>query len=271
MVPIYTTQRPGYRLKHIKNAIAIGSGKGGVGKSTFTVNMAVALAQTGVNVGILDADIYGPSIPTMLGNKEKVTLHDDHYQPIYAHGIQAMSMGYLTGHAQEALIWRGPMLAKALLEMINHTAWDNLDYLLIDLPPGTGDIQLSLAQKIPLAGGIVITSPQHIATQDADKAIRLFQKTQIPCLGVVENFSTYRCEQCGHDHMLFDQGGAQALATQHHIPYLGHLPLHPSIGQGADRGMPIVLTDHPMKQAFENILQTVMTRLRQQPIIDSSS
>ncbi len=188
----HQTQLAGKMLKGVKNVIAIGSGKGGVGKSTIAANLAIALARSGARVGLLDADIYGPSIPLMFGINTQPEIKDDHYIPVNAHGVDTMSIGLLTSD-ESALIWRGPMLAKSLLQMMNLTLWDNLDYLFIDLPPGTGDIQLSLVQKIPLAGAVIVSTPQQIATLDAEKAIKMFERTNVPVLGIIENMNLFNC------------------------------------------------------------------------------
>lgn len=256
----HKTQLPGKGLRHIKNTIAVASGKGGVGKSTVTVNLATALARLGAKVGILDADIYGPSIPLMLGNTEPIQIKDDHYVPVLAHGIQAMSIGYLTGQDQ-ALIWRGPMLAKTLIQMIDRTAWDELDYLLIDLPPGTGDIQLTLVQKIPLTGAIVVTTPQTVATLDAQKAIDMFSKTNVDVLGLIENMSMHHCSQCGHEEPIFGSGGAEQLCQTHQCVLLGQLPLDQTIRRHCDQGSPVSLqsdndlTDTLIKTALRSVIE----------------
>lgn len=248
----HQTQLPGKGLRGVKNTIAVASGKGGVGKSTVCVNLAVALARAGARVGILDADIYGPSIPLMLGEHQPVQLQDDRYLPVQAHGLQAMSIAYLT-NPEQALIWRGPMLAKSLLQMLDITLWDELDYLFIDLPPGTGDIQLSLVQKIPLTAAVVVTTPQNVATLDAQKAIKMFEKTAIDVLGVLENMSLHVCGQCGHEEALFGSGGGERLSESFHLPLLGQLPLDGRIRQQCDEGTPAALQDpggHFMKAAL---------------------
>lgn len=236
-IKAHRTQLTGKGLRGIKNTIAIASGKGGVGKSTVTVNLAAALARAGARVGILDADIYGPSIPLMLGKTAPVEVSGEHYLPVMAHGIQAMSIGYLTD-GEPALIWRGPMLAKSLLQMIDITQWDELDYLLIDLPPGTGDIQLSLVQKIPLTAAIIVTTPQNVATLDAEKAFKMFSRTNIDVLGVIENMSLHVCSQCGHQEAIFSSGGAQQLCETNHSKLLGQLPLDKRISSECDQGTP---------------------------------
>lgn len=240
LIKAHKTQLVGKGLRGVKNTIAIASGKGGVGKSTVTINLATALARMGARVGILDADIYGPSMPLMLGHTEPVQISGDAYLPVQAHGIQAMSIGYLTDNDQ-ALIWRGPMLAKSLIQMLDITLWDNLDYLFIDLPPGTGDIQLTLVQKIPLTAAIVVTTPQNVATLDAQKALHMFAKTGIDVLGVVENMSTHRCSQCGHEEAIFGEGGAETLCETHHTALLGQLPLDARIRKQCDDGTPTAI------------------------------
>jgi len=233
----HRTQFVGKGLRGVKNTIAVASGKGGVGKSTVTVNIATALAKLGARVGILDADIYGPSIPLMLGTKGPVEISDGVYLPIQAYGLQSMSIGYLTD-MEQALIWRGPMLAKSLIQMLNGTRWDELDYLFIDLPPGTGDIQLTLVQKIPLTAAIVVTTPQNVATLDAQKALTMFGKTNIDVLGVIENMSTHWCSQCGHEEAIFGEGGAVELCKTQKSTLLGQLPLNGTIRKQCDNGLP---------------------------------
>jgi len=254
-IKAHRTQLVGKGLRGIKNTIAIASGKGGVGKSTVAVNLAISLAKAGAKVGILDADIYGPSIPLMLGKVNPVEISGEHYLPASAHGIQAMSIGYLTD-SEQALIWRGPMLAKSLIQMLDITLWDELDYLIIDLPPGTGDIQLSLVQKIPLTAAVVVTTPQNIATLDAQKAIKMFERTNIDVLGLVENMSLHVCSQCGHQEAIFGEGGGQKLGEKFHVQLLGQLPLDSRIRQECDEGHPTAANpDDPLARPF---LQTAM-------------
>jgi ATP-binding protein involved in chromosome partitioning len=263
----HRTQFVGKGLRGIKNVIAVASGKGGVGKSTVTVNIATALAQLGARVGILDADIYGPSIPLMLGTKGPVELsEDDFYLPIQAYGLQTMSIGYLTD-MEQALIWRGPMLAKSLIQMLDGTRWDDLDYLFIDLPPGTGDIQLTLVQKIPLTAAIVVTTPQNVATLDAQKALTMFAKTGVDVLGVVENMSTHWCSHCGHEEAIFGEGGAQDLCKTQKSTLLGQLPLNGIIRQQCDKGLPSASQiEHDIAQPFIKTAMKSVIELANKPI-----
>lgn len=232
-----------FSIPGIKNIIAIASGKGGVGKSTTTVNLALALASQNHRVGILDADIYGPNQPHMLGSTAKPALHDkDRFEPVVRFGLQTMSMGYLVD-TSDPMVWRGPMVVKALHQMLYFTAWDNLDYLLIDLPPGTGDVQLTLSQKTPLNGAIIVTTPQEVALLDARKGLAMFRKVDVPILGVIENMSVYHCDQCGHDAHIFGEGGAEKLAAEFNVSLLGKLPLTLKIRAQADAGKPIVIAE----------------------------
>nr|WP_262378489.1 iron-sulfur cluster carrier protein ApbC [Luteimonas viscosa] len=227
----------------IRNILAIASGKGGVGKSTTAVNLALALAADGARVGVLDADVYGPSIPTMLGLSGKPDSPDGKsILPMRAHGIEAMSIGFLVD-ADTPMIWRGPMATSALTQLLNDTLWggeEGLDYLIVDLPPGTGDIQLTLAQKIPVAGAVVVTTPQDVATLDARKALRMFEKVDVAVLGLVENMAQHVCSNCGHVEHLFGQGGGERMAAQYGVPLLGSLPLEIGIREQGDAGVPIV-------------------------------
>lgn len=226
----------------IKNIIAVASGKGGVGKSTVAVNLALALSAEGAKVGMLDADIYGPSQPQMLGvqGQRPEIIDQKAMQPIMAHGIALMSIGLLVDPA-DPTIWRGPMVTQALQQMLTETAWPTLDYLIIDLPPGTGDTQLSLAQRIPVSGAVIVTTPQEIALLDARKGLRMFEKVGVTVLGVVENMAGHTCSQCGHVDPVFDAGGAAALAEKYHVPVLGSLPLDGQIRAQADGGAPTVV------------------------------
>lgn len=251
-------------IKSIKNIIAVASGKGGVGKSTTSVNLAIALAQEGANVGILDADIYGPNQPHMLGIKQRPETGgaDKSLNPVEAHGIQSMSIGYLIEQDQ-AVIWRGPMVTGALQQLLNDTKWQDLDYLIVDLPPGTGDVQLTMAQKIPVSGAVIVTTPQDIALLDARKAIAMFNKVAVPTLGVIENMSGYQCSQCGHEEHIFGVGGGQELAEKYSVDYLGHLPLDLTVRQQADAGVPIVVSqpDSPIAKSYRNMALAIATNL----------
>jgi ATP-binding protein involved in chromosome partitioning len=233
-------------LPRIRNVIAVGSGKGGVGKSTTAVNLALALAGEGARVGVLDADVYGPSIPTMLGLTGRPDSPDGKaIEPMRAHGIDAMSIGLMV-EADTPMIWRGPMATSALTQLLEQTLWGSdgqLDYLIVDLPPGTGDIQLTLSQKIPVAGAVVVTTPQDVATLDARKALRMFEKVQVPVLGLVENMAVHVCSNCGHVEHLFGHGGGERIAAQYQVPLLGSLPLDIGIRMQGDAGTPIVAAD----------------------------
>jgi ATP-binding protein involved in chromosome partitioning len=230
-------------LANVKNIIAVASGKGGVGKSTTAVNLALALAAEGAIVGILDADIYGPSIPMMLGLSGKPDSFDGKtLQPKVSFGVQTISIGYLVD-ADQPMIWRGPMVTGALQQLLTQTAWNNLDYLIIDLPPGTGDIQLTLAQQIPVSGAVIVTTPQDIALLDAQRGLGMFQKVHVPILGLVENMSVHLCRQCGHEEAIFGQGGGMAMASKNQVDLLGSLPLDSRIRENADSGRPTLIAD----------------------------
>ena len=227
-------------LEGIKNVIAVASGKGGVGKSTTAVNLALALQAEGARVGILDADIYGPSIPRMLGCQGQPESSDGKsLEPMIGHGIQSMSIGYLV-EEDTPMIWRGPMVTQALEQLLNDTRWDNVDYLIIDLPPGTGDIQLTLAQRIPVSGAVIVTTPQDIALLDARKGLKMFEKVEVPVLGIIENMSIHICSQCGHSEHIFGEGGGARMSADHGVDLLGSLPLDIRIREQADSGNPSV-------------------------------
>ncbi|MEJ2534676.1 MAG: iron-sulfur cluster carrier protein ApbC [Gammaproteobacteria bacterium] len=226
----------------IRNIIAVASGKGGVGKSSTAVNLALALAADGARVGILDADIYGPSIPRMLGVSGKPETDGKRIFPHTAHGLKVMSMGFLV-EEETAMIWRGPMVTSALQQMLGESDWGELDYLVIDLPPGTGDIQLTLVQKIPVAGAVIVTTPQDIALLDARRALQMFRKLDVAVLGVVENMSTHVCSQCGHEEPIFGSGGGARMAADYEIPLLGQLPLALRIREDLEAGRPTVVAD----------------------------
>ncbi len=239
-------------LPGVKNTIAIASGKGGVGKSTTAVNLALALQAEGASVGILDADIYGPSQPRMLGCFQKPESKDGkRLEPNVSYGIQSMSIGYLIDE-ETPMIWRGPMVTSALEQLLGDTNWTDLDYLIIDLPPGTGDIQLTLCQKIPVSGAIIVTTPQDIALLDARKALRMFEKVEVSVLGIIENMSTHICSECGHEDHIFGEGGGNAMASQYNVTLLGDLPLDTTIRQGVDDGKPTValFPDSPVTASY---------------------
>ncbi|MGA8261748.1 MAG: iron-sulfur cluster carrier protein ApbC [Arenicellales bacterium] len=239
----HTVQKGVKPLEGVRNMIAVASGKGGVGKSTVAVNLALALSAEGARIGILDADIYGPSQPRMLGITGKPESRDGKsMEPLTRYGLQAMSIGFLIDE-ETPMIWRGPMVTQALEQMLKETHWDNLDYLVIDLPPGTGDTQLTLAQRVPVTGAVIVTTPQDIALLDARKAYKMFEKVEIPVLGVVENMSTHICSQCGHEEHVFGEGGGRRMAEQYGVPFLGDLPLDMQIRIDADGGKPSVVSD----------------------------
>ena len=230
-------------IKGIKNVIAIASGKGGVGKSSTAANIALALSKEGANVGILDADIYGPSQPQMLGITKKPSSKDGKsMEPIIAHDIQAMSIGFLVDQ-ETPMVWRGPMVTSTLEQLLKETNWDNLDYLIIDLPPGTGDIQLTLAQKIPVTGAIIVTTPQDIALLDARRGLKMFEKVNIPILGIVENMSTHICSNCGHEEHIFGKDGGEKMCKDYNTELLGSLPLDINIRKDLDLGKPTIVSN----------------------------
>jgi ATP-binding protein involved in chromosome partitioning len=250
----------------IRNIIAVASGKGGVGKSTLAVNLALALSAEGARVGILDADIYGPSQPRMLGVNAKPESEDGRrLKPIIAYHLQAMSIGFLV-EEDTPMIWRGPMVTQALEQLLKDTAWEDLDYLVIDLPPGTGDTQLTLAQKVPVSGSVIVSTPQDIALLDARKAFKMFEKVEVPVLGVVENMSTHICSQCGHEEHIFGEGGAQRMAEEFDLPYLGAVPLDISIREDTDKGQPTVVADPDGRLAgiYRDIARRAAARLSRQ-------
>ena len=238
-------------LEGVSNVIAVASGKGGVGKSTVAVNLALALAQEGANVGILDADIYGPSQPRMLGllGERPETKDGKTLEPLEAHGVKAMSIGFLIDDRQP-MAWRGPMVTSALNQLLGDTRWGELDYLLVDMPPGTGDIQLSLSQNVPVSGAIIVTTPQDISLADARKGLEMFQKVNVPVLGIVENMSVYVCSNCGHQESIFGRAGGQRLAEQYELPLLGAVPLDSAIREHADTGHPSVVAEPDAPLAF---------------------
>jgi len=230
-------------LPNVKNILAVASGKGGVGKSTTAANIALALQAEGAKVGLLDADIYGPSIPRMMGISGKPDTKDGHHlEPKIGHGVQTMSIGYMI-EEDTPMIWRGPMVTQALTQLLNETNWVELDYLIIDLPPGTGDIQLTLCQRVPVSGAIIVTTPQDIALLDARKGLKMFEKVEVPVLGIVENMATHVCSNCGHEEHVFGSGGGGRMAHEYEVPLLGSLPLDIHIREQADSGTPTVAAD----------------------------
>lgn len=250
-------------IKNVKNIIAVASGKGGVGKSTTSVNLALALSAEGANVGILDADIYGPSQPRMLGVSAKPESEDGKtLTPITSYHLQAMSIGFLIDE-ETPMIWRGPMVTQALEQLLRDTAWDNLDYMIIDLPPGTGDIQLTLAQKVPVSGAVIVTTPQDIALLDARRALKMFEKVEVPVLGIVENMSTYICSKCGHEEHIFGEGGGNRMADDYDVDFLGALPLDMRIRQETDDGKPTVVADpdSQISQTYREIARRTAAKL----------
>jgi len=242
----------------VRSTIAVASGKGGVGKSTVSVNLAVALAQAGAKVGLMDADVYGPNIPIMMGVNGQPQARGDKIIPLEAHGVKLMSMGFLVSPDQ-AVIWRGPMLHSAIRQFLSDVDWGELDYLVIDLPPGTGDAQLTLIQSVPLTGGVIVATPQDVALADVVRGITMFRKLEVPVFGVVENMSYFLCPHCGERTDIFAHGGAQKMAQKYEVPFLGEIPLDAAIRIGGDTGMPITVSqpDSPHAQAFRNFAEKV--------------
>ena len=239
----HSVQRGVQLLPNVKNIIAVASGKGGVGKSTTAVNLALALAAEGASVGLLDADIYGPSQPMMMGIEGRPESVDGkNMEPMENYGIQVMSIGFLVAQ-DEAMIWRGPMATQALEQLLRQTNWKDLDYLIVDMPPGTGDIQLTLSQRVPMTGAVIVTTPQDIALLDAKKGIKMFEKVGVPILGIVENMAVHICSQCGHAEHIFGEGGGKKMAADYKMDYLGALPLDMQIRLQADNGRPTVVAD----------------------------
>ncbi len=260
----YTTQAGVDKIAEVKNIIAIASGKGGVGKSTTAVNLALALQAEGAKVALLDADIYGPSQPRMLGlpKSKPETTGEGKLLPILGHGMQTMSIGYLVDE-ESPMIWRGPMVTQALEQMLRDTLWRKIDYMIIDLPPGTGDIQLTMSQKIPVSGSVIVTTPQDIALIDAKKGLKMFEKVNIPILGIVENMSVHICSQCGHEEEIFGVGGGEAMAKEAGANFLGALPLEKDIRVNVDNGMPTVMKDPESRVAeiYKTIARNTAAKL----------
>ncbi len=259
----HTVQQSLKPITNIKNIIAVASGKGGVGKSTTAVNLALALTSEGANVGLLDADIYGPSIPTMLGLSGYPTSDDGKIMnPKVAYGLQTISIGYLID-ADQPMIWRGPMVTKTLQQLLQDTRWQDLDYLIVDLPPGTGDIQLSLSQQIPVSGAVIVTTPQDIALMDAQRGLGMFKKVNVPVLGIIENMSMHICSQCGHEEAIFGEGGGNMMAEKNDVDLLGALPLDINIRKFADSGRPSVIADPNgrIAEIYRQIAQKMAAKL----------
>ena len=247
-------------MSTVKNIIAVASGKGGVGKSTVSLNIALALSKAGAKVGLLDADIYGPSIPLMLGmTKTPMQVEDNKLQPPESNGIKVVSFGFFAEQEHQAAIYRGPVISGIVKQFLIDTNWSDLDYLIVDLPPGTGDIPLTLAQTIPITGILVVTTPQQVASSVAVKAIGMFDKLNVPMLGVVENMSYFECSKCNEKHHIFGKGGAERISEKHNIPFLGAIPLNSGIMEGSDLGKPIMLTqpDSPSAEAFTSTAKNI--------------
>jgi ATP-binding protein involved in chromosome partitioning len=262
----HAVQRGVKLIPAVKNIVAVASGKGGVGKSTTAVNLALALSAEGARVGMLDADIYGPSQPTMLGITGRPESRDGKsLEPMTGHGLQAISIGFLID-VDTPMVWRGPMVTQALEQLLKETRWQDVDYLIVDMPPGTGDIQLTLAQKVPVTGAVIVTTPQDIALIDARKGLKMFEKVGIPILGIVENMSTHICSNCGHEEHIFGAGGAERMAKEYGIELLGSLPLDISIREQADSGKPTVVADPDgrIAETYRAIARRVAVRIAEQ-------
>ena len=262
----HAVQRGVQLLAGVKNIVAVASGKGGVGKSTTAVNLALALAAEGAKVGLLDADIYGPSQPMMMGISGKPDSHDGKtMEPLTNYGVQVMSIGFLV-EPDQAMIWRGPMATQALDQLLRQTHWQDLDYLIVDMPPGTGDIQLSLSQRVPITGAVIVTTPQDIALLDAKKGIQMFEKVGVPILGIVENMAVHVCTNCGHAEHIFGEGGGKHMAEDYKMDYLGALPLKMQIRLQADSGKPTVVADPDgeVAQIYKQVARTVAVKIAQQ-------
>ena len=262
----HSVQRGVKLIPGVKNIIAVASGKGGVGKSTTAVNLALALSAEGARVGMLDADIYGPSVPTMIGVSQKPDSRDGKsLEPVEAHGLQVMSIGFLID-PDSPMVWRGPMATQALEQLLNDTRWRELDYLVVDMPPGTGDIQLTLAQRVPVTGAVIVTTPQDIALIDARKGFKMFEKVGIPILGVVENMSIHICTHCGHEEHIFGTGGAEKMASDFGAEFLGALPLDIRIREDADGGSPSVVAapDGRIAEIYRQIARRVAVKIAEQ-------
>ena len=254
------TERQG--IPGVRNIVAVGSGKGGVGKSTVAVNLALALASEGAKVGLLDADVYGPNVPLMMGSTAKPQQVGEKIAPVEAYGIKIISMGFFID-ADSPVIWRGPMLTKLLTQFMYDVAWGELDYLIMDMPPGTGDVQLTTAQSVPLTGAVMVSTPQDVALLDAGKALMMFKKLNVPVLGIVENMSTFVCPHCQNPTDLFGHGGAQSAAARYAVPFLGEIPLHLRIREGGDAGRPVVVDapGTPEAEAFMQVARNLAAQV----------
>lgn len=255
-------QSQSIELPNVKNIIAVGSGKGGVGKSTVAANLAVALAASGARVGLLDADVYGPSVPSLMGVNEPVRARESTLIPNEAHGVRLMSLGFMTDGGRP-VIWRGPMVGQAVKQMLSQVEWGDLDYLLIDLPPGTGDASLTLIQSIPVTGMVVVTTPQDVALGIATKALAMFRQLQVPILGIVENMSTFQCPNCGHQTHVFSHGGGRDASSALNVPFLGEIPLDISVRESGDLGRPAALPDSGsgQQEAFATLARKIAAQV----------
>ena len=262
-ISAHSAQKGVKHIENIKNIIAVASGKGGVGKSTTAVNLALALSAEGASVGVLDADIYGPSQPRMLGVHGKPeSLDGKSLEPMNSYHLQAMSIGFLVDE-ETPMIWRGPMVTQALQQLLNDTNWKDLDYLVVDLPPGTGDIQLTLAQQVPVSGAVIVTTPQDIALLDARKGLKMFEKVEVPVLGIVENMSIHICSNCGHEEHIFGEGGGERMSEEYNVDFLGALPLDKRIREETDSGKPTVVADPEARisQIYREIARRTAAKL----------
>jgi len=262
-ITAHAVQRGVQLLPGVKNIVAVASGKGGVGKSTTAANLALALAAEGARVGVLDADIYGPSMPMMLGVSGRPESHDGQtIEPMFGHGLQVASIGFLV-EPDQAMIWRGPMATQALDQLLRQTRWQDLVYLVVDMPPGTGDIQLTLSQRVPITGAVIVTTPQDIALLDAKKGISMFEKVGVPILGIVENMAVYCCPNCGHVEHIFGADGGKRMAAQYKVDYLGALPLTRAIREQADSGRPTVVAepDSEVATIYKTVARSVAVKI----------
>jgi len=255
-------------IKGVKNTIAVASGKGGVGKSTVAVNLAVSLAQAGAKVGLLDTDVYGPSAPLMMGVNDRPLMRDNKIIPLEAHGVKVMSIGFIM-EPNKALIWRGPLVAQLITQFLNDVHWGDLDYLVLDLPPGTGDVQLTLVQKIPISGAVIVTTPQEVALADAVKGLKMFEEVKTPVLGIVENMSGFVCPNCGEMHPIFGEGGGKRTAEENEVELLGQIPIEPAIMTGGDTGTPqaAAAPDSETGRAFGHLATRVAVQLANQSLV----